>query len=151
MHTHVPPIIESIEPHGAADAFRALAHADEAERRDARELVCRQADAVVIDLHDQRIALQTPVHAHRVGPRVARDVGQRFLHDAEDGRIAFATRRETFELEVHVALTAAPVGELASLPFDRRFQAEVVEDGGRSSAEMCWTVSRIVPASETMP
>lgn len=62
--------------------------------------------------------------------RVAEDIGQGFLKDAEDGCRLRLIQREVFQRAVTLADDAGARLKLLRLPFNRCGQAEVVQHAG---------------------
>src|SRR5690242_9541138 len=106
----------------------ALAHADEAERAGVARLLAADPASVVADAdHEPATRLLEPdLHARRT--RVAGDVRERLLDDAEHGDRAIGVERGVVAADAQPAADSRPRLELARLPLERRGEADVVEE-----------------------
>jgi hypothetical protein len=94
----------------------------------ARHLGLHDADAIVLNLEHEGIRRGPRGNGHFFGPRMAGDVGQRFLQNAKHGDVAVAIPRQRIDAKVEAAPASAPVGEFVNVRLDCRLQAEVIED-----------------------
>src|SRR5258706_2095910 len=122
----------------AAEQERALPHAQNSERSGIGKLVFGNPVAVVpyLEAHVSVGPLQLDPHFGRV--RVAGDVGERFLENAEERGRARAAERDVFEPRGQLAFDPGALLKLVDLPFDRRGEPQIVQDArpelGRDAA-----------------
>ena len=68
------------------------------------------------------------MNAHLSGPRVAYDIGQRFLKYSEKRRVEFLCQRRVAQVRMNFTFDAGSVLEFIGLPFKRGRQAEMIQN-----------------------
>src|SRR5229473_4888344 len=109
---------------------RALLHSNQAERPARFGLLRVKASSVVVNLKEQLVRFPFQARFDARGVSMARDIGERLLKDAENGRGSFRIEVEGFLGQCDMAADSSTAFEFLSLPFQGRGQAQVVQGSG---------------------
>jgi hypothetical protein len=94
-------------------------HAEWYLRRGAGKYV-EKSDAIVLDFDGKRAWAACDANGRRGSPRVAMNVGERFLHDAEHGKFQFLFHAAEIIRDVNLDGNSAALGKEFSVRTKRR-------------------------------
>src|SRR5207249_4294708 len=103
-------------------------HAQQPEGFGARKFPSRYPAAVVLHFEDQLIFLLPQVNIYLGRLRVAHDIGERLLENAEDRRGPYRVQVHMLETRMETAGNSGALFKLLNLPLNRRLQAQIVQD-----------------------
>src|SRR5260221_3127033 len=115
------------QPHFSAEQRGPLAHADQADRFGVENLRFGNAAPIVLDLQNKMFDRFNQPHLDPGGSGVADDVGERFLKNAEEGRVQVLIQDRIAHRHVDAALDAGLPLEFIRLALHRRRQPGPVE------------------------
>ena len=118
-----PPARRAGNRHAAAKQSRALGHAQQPDRLDARELGLRDAAPVVSNRQRQHFSALAHADAHRAGVCVPDDIGHRLLQNAEHRQLPRAIDRFAFQRPRQPASNARARLELCRFPLQSLLSA----------------------------
>ena len=110
----------------ASERAHTLFHSDQAHAPFLRWI---ESPAIVLYRQQQSVRLLCDRDSHIPGARMLDDVVQRLLDDSIDARLVIFGEFLGDFLGGHLHPYPAPLGRLAGLPLQRRYQSEIVEHG----------------------